>query len=469
MSSENRLDIVIFGATGFTGKRTIPQLTKLLKSDNLSLTWGVAGRSEEKLKSALLEMQQKTGEDYSKIPVIIADIDDKESIEKMTAAARMIINTVGPYRFYGERVVEACVKSGTHHVDVSGEPQYMENMELKYHKAAKEKGIYLVSACGFDSIPADMGVIFMQKNFEGNLLKYHKAAKEKGIYLVSACGFDSIPADMGVIFMQKNFEGTLNSVESYMYTTIKGGPYPGATIHYTTYESAVHGIANWGELREIRRKLYPEKLPTFEPKLHPKRSFFKNKFLERWCTIFPGTDRSVCLRTQRYMYEKHRQRPVQVHCYTAYANFFHLMVTLFFGAIFLLMSKLSFTRKLLLAYPRIFTCGMISHEGPTEEKQEHTLFNFVLVGQGWSETQLEPTDQFPTPPEKIALAKVSGNNPGYGATCIMLAVSALMILTEKDKLPPGGGCYPPGAAFANTSMIEKLNKHGVKFEMNPEL
>ncbi|GJQ68961.1 hypothetical protein Trydic_g6146 [Trypoxylus dichotomus] len=429
MSNENRLDIIIFGATGFTGKRTIPQLTTLIKSENLSLTWGVAGRSEQKLKNALLEMQQQTGEDYTKIPLIIADIDNKESIEKMTAAARIIINAVGPYRFYGERVVDACVKSGTHHVDVSGEPQYMETIQLKYHKAAAEKGIYLVSACGFDSIPADMGVVFLQKNFQG----------------------------------------TLNSVESYLYSTIEGGPYPGAILHYTTYESAVHGIANWGELREIRKNLYPEKLPTFEPKLLPKRGFFKNKFLNKWCTIFPGGDRSVCLRTQRYMFEKHRQRPIQVHCYTAYENFFYLLVTLFFGAIFLVMSKLSFTRKLLLAYPRIFTCGMASHEGPTEEKQEHTLFSFVLVGEGWSETQAEPTDQFATPPEKIALAKVSGRNPGYGATCVMLATAALMILTEKDKMPVGGGCYPPGAAFANTSMIEKLNKHGLKFEMNPEL
>ncbi|KRT79283.1 hypothetical protein AMK59_6692, partial [Oryctes borbonicus] len=131
MSSENRLDIIIFGATGFTGKRTTPQLVKLIKSDNLSLTWGIAGRSKQKLKTVLLELQQKTGEDYSKIPVIVADIDDEESIEKMTAAARIIINIVGPYRFYGEKVVEACLKSGTHHVDISAEQQYIENMELK--------------------------------------------------------------------------------------------------------------------------------------------------------------------------------------------------------------------------------------------------------------------------------------------------------------------------------------------------
>lgn len=79
---------------------------------------------------------------------------------------------------------------------------------------------------------------------------------------------------------------------------------------------------------------------------------------------------------------------------------------------------------------------MATHEGPTEEKQENTFFHFLLVGEGWPETQLEPTDEFSTPPEKRLLAKVSGRNPGYGATCLMLAMSAVMILTEGHKLPP---------------------------------
>lgn len=79
----------------------------------------------------------------------------------------MIINCCGPYRFFGETVVKACVDTSTHHVDVSGEPQYMELMQLKYNDIAKEKGIYIVSACGFDSIPTDLGITFLQNNFKG--------------------------------------------------------------------------------------------------------------------------------------------------------------------------------------------------------------------------------------------------------------------------------------------------------------
>lgn len=182
-----------------------------------------------------------------------ADIDDMESLERMTASAKIIINAVGPYRFYGERVIQACIKSGTHHVDVSGEPQFMETMQLKYHDVAKEKGIYIISACGFDSIPADLGAVFLQKNFEGNFDIYS--------LLIILCIYK--------IFFFFDV-GTVNTIESYMYTTEEGGPYPGATLHYGTYESAVYGLAHWNELKAIRSKLYPEKLPLMEPKLKTK-------------------------------------------------------------------------------------------------------------------------------------------------------------------------------------------------------
>lgn len=166
----------------------------------------------------------------------------------MTASARIIINIVGPYIFYGERVVTACLKSGTHHVDVSGEPQYMEFIQLKYHEAAKNRGIYLVSACGFDSIPVDLGVVFLQKNFYGRIF-YISHFK---IYF---------------IIYAFQYIGTLNSVATYMYMTEDGGPYPGATTDFTTYESAIHALAHYKQLRDIRSKLFQEKLPTVEHKL----------------------------------------------------------------------------------------------------------------------------------------------------------------------------------------------------------
>lgn len=97
-------------------------------------------------------------------------------------------------------------------------------------------------------------------------LKYNKAAQEAGIYIISACGFDSIPCDLGILYTQKNFKGEINTIESYlkMRNTSNVG---GASLHYGTWESAIYGLAHYNDLREIRSKLFSEKLPKVEYKL----------------------------------------------------------------------------------------------------------------------------------------------------------------------------------------------------------
>lgn len=85
----------------------------------------------------------------------------------MTSKAEVIINATGPYRFCGEAIVQACLSTSTHYVDVCGEPEFMENMQLKYHEEAMRKKIYLISSCGIDSVPSDLGAIFLMKNFNG--------------------------------------------------------------------------------------------------------------------------------------------------------------------------------------------------------------------------------------------------------------------------------------------------------------
>lgn len=100
-------------------------------------------------------------------------------------------------------------------------------------------------------------------------LEYDKAAREAKIYIVSACGFDCIPSDMGIIFTQKQFSGEINSIETYL-TTWQPKNYGGTSFNYATWESAVYGLAHANELRELRSKLYRKKFPALEPKLLPK-------------------------------------------------------------------------------------------------------------------------------------------------------------------------------------------------------
>lgn len=95
----------------------------------------------------------------------------------------------------------------------------------------------------------------------------------------------------------------------------------------------------------------------------------------------------------------------------------------------------------------------------------NSLFSIVFYGEGWKESLPNADDQYTTPVDKAVVARVKGRNPGYGITCFALVLSALTILTEKNKLPAEGGVYPPGAAFAKTTLIKQLNEAGLTFEI----
>lgn len=423
MSADRPLDVIIFGATGFTGKYTIYEGIKLLEG----LKWGVAGRNKEKLAQVLKEIGQKADKDLSETPMVIADVKEQDSLKKMAEQCRIVVNCCGPYRFFGEPVVKACIESGTHHVDVSGEPQYMERMQLLYHEKAQEKGVYVVSACGFDSIPADLGTVFLEKEFDG----------------------------------------TVNSVETFLETkSLKSDG--GAVIHYGTWESAIYGLAHAHELRGIRNKLFQSRLPNFQPRLKDRPLLHRSKFVNnRWCLPFPGSDRSVVMRSQRFFYDNDKKRPVQMKAYVSFTTLFEVLAVIVIGAVFGIMTRFKLGRQLLLKYPRLFSGGFISHEGPSEQTMQNTTFSIYFKGQGWDrdQDQLEPSDQFKVSPNKKLNVKVSGTNPGYGATCVALLLSATTILKQSDKMPSTGGVFPPGAAYYKTNLIEELCKNGFKFEV----
>lgn len=421
--SSDRLDVIIFGASGYTGKYTVYEGVKVLKG----LKWGVAGRSKEKLEEVLKEMGKKAKQDLSETPIIIADIKDEKSLLEMAKKAKVIVNCCGPYRHFGEQVVKACIEAGTHHVDVSGEPQYMESMQLKYNEQAREKGVYIVSACGFDSIPADMGLVFLQEKFNG----------------------------------------TLNSVETYLRSYMLNKYKPtGAALNYGTWESAVYGLAHENELRGIRSKLFPTRTPQLTPQLKERPVIHKSPVAgNRWCLPFLGSDRSVVMRSQRHFFDKDKKRPVQMRAYIAFDSIFHVLAVILVAAIFGIMSKFSLGRKLLLTYPKVFSFGFASREGPKEETNENANFEMTFYGEGWKEVKSDPTEPFDLPVDKKMTARVVANNPGYGATCIAVLTAATTILKESDKMPETGGVFPPAAAFKNTSLIDELQKYGFTFEV----
>jgi short subunit dehydrogenase-like uncharacterized protein len=155
--SSAKFDIIVYGATGFTGQLVAEYLTQHYKSDN-TLKWAMAGRSLGKLKS----VRDVVGAPGN-TPLIVADASDAASLKAMAERTMSVITTVGPYQLYGEELLAACVATGTDYFDLCGEPIWMRQMIDKYEAAAKESGARIVFSCGFDSVPFELGAFFVQE------------------------------------------------------------------------------------------------------------------------------------------------------------------------------------------------------------------------------------------------------------------------------------------------------------------
>jgi short subunit dehydrogenase-like uncharacterized protein len=151
--ADRRLDIALFGATGFTGALTAEYLAAHAPE---GMRWALAGRNRSKLEA----VRDRLGHESSQLELLQADIGDAESLRAVAEAAKVVITTVGPYINYGEPVVAACARAGTGYVDLTGEPEFVDRMWLGYHEQAQSTGARIVHSCGFDSIPYDLGTLF---------------------------------------------------------------------------------------------------------------------------------------------------------------------------------------------------------------------------------------------------------------------------------------------------------------------
>jgi short subunit dehydrogenase-like uncharacterized protein len=151
--AERQYDVVVLGATGFTGELTAEYLAQNASD---STRWALAGRNRGKLE----EVRRRLGEGQAELPLVPADVTDPDSLRALADSTKVLISTVGPYINYGEPVVAACAAAGTDYVDLTGEPEFVDLMWLRYHEQAESTGARLVHSCGFDSIPYDLGALF---------------------------------------------------------------------------------------------------------------------------------------------------------------------------------------------------------------------------------------------------------------------------------------------------------------------
>lgn len=151
------LDIVVYGATGFTGRLVAEYLAHHYRGRQDAPKWAMAGRSLDKLA----EVRDLIGAD-AETPLIVADASDPASLDTMAASTKVVLTTVGPYQLYGNELVAACVRAGTAYADLCGEPGWMREMIDAHQDAARASGARITFSCGFDSIPLDLGVLFLQ-------------------------------------------------------------------------------------------------------------------------------------------------------------------------------------------------------------------------------------------------------------------------------------------------------------------
>jgi len=152
MTMSREFDLIIFGASGFTGQIAV----KYLDENYPTLNWAISGRNLEKL--------EKISENTKKKPkVFVADNENQESLSEIVKKANVIASLAGPFNKYSNNLVQECFNHGTHYVDITGENLWVRDLIDKYHSKAEEKGVFIIPSCGYDSIPSDMGAYFCHK------------------------------------------------------------------------------------------------------------------------------------------------------------------------------------------------------------------------------------------------------------------------------------------------------------------
>jgi short subunit dehydrogenase-like uncharacterized protein len=316
-------DLVLFGATGFTGKLTASYLAE---HGPPGLRVALAGRNAEKLDA----VRKETG---GKFEVRVADVSDAGALARLAAETKVVLTTVGPFERHGEPVVKACIEGGAHYADITGEPQFVDRMIVRYDAEAKAKKLRIVSCCGFDSIPHDLGVHYT------------------------------------VGLLPKNVPITIDG-----FVRAKGGVSGG------TYQSALHAMAHSGELRaarDARKKseapLVGRKVGSARPKLH-----FDDR-IKAWAVPLPTIDPDVIARSARALDEYGPE--------FRYAHYLSVKKTTTMaglvggvGALFAL-AQLPPTRKLLEGLRS-------SGEGPDEETRKNGKFEVRFFAEGGG-TKLE--------------------------------------------------------------------------------
>ncbi len=400
--NDREFDIVLLGASGFTGRLVAEYL---LATYDESLRWAMAGRNQGKLEAVAEELGAA-----GQIPILVADTNDQSALDELAGKTRVICTTVGPYALYGSGVVEACVKSGTHYCDLTGEVQWMRRMIDTWQSDAEASGARIVHTCGFDSIPSDLGVLFLQNAMK----KAHGVAAQQVKYRAAgfAGGFSG-----GTIYSMINMMEEMQKDPSLR--KVMGDPYA----------------------------LNPAGSHKGDDKPDQLGAIYDEDF-DRWTLPFvmAAINTRVVRRSNALMGNAYGEDFRYDEATLAGESQGALSSKLAAGAMtggtaVLAIPPLRAVAKLFLPKPG---------EGPDQEAREKGYFDILLHGK-------HPTDS-----NKDMRAQVTGDrDPGYGSTSKMLAESAVCL--AYDDLDVGGGFWTPASAMGQTLIDRLVESAGLTF------
>ncbi|KAL9391737.1 hypothetical protein Peur_015657 [Populus x canadensis] len=433
-------DLIILGASGFTGKYVVKEALKFLNVPSSPLkSLALAGRNPTKLAQTL---KWASHPDHPPpIPILTADTTNPASLHHLCSQSKLILNCVGPFRLLGEPVVAACAETGCDYLDICGEPEFMERMEVKYHEKAMETGSLVVSACGFDSVPAELGWMFNSRHWVG-------------------------PA-------------APNQIEAYLSLESEKR----IVGNFGTYESAVLGVANVEQLVELRRSRPKRARPAIPGPFPTKGPMIDHqKEIGLWAVKLPSADSVVVRRTLSTLTENPRGLPglnespeqiekrdafwstvkpahfgVKLGSKTLLGVFRFIAVGMFIG----LLGRNAIGRWLLLKFPSFFSLGWFRKKGPSDDEVRSASFKMWFVGRGFSDMNVS---QDKKKPDTEITTRVVGPEIGYLTTPIILVQCALILLSHRDNLPKGG-VFPPGIVFGPTDLQEQLEQNGISFDL----
>ena len=401
------LDLIVFGATSFVGKIICRYLANERIEPNFS--WAMAARSEEKLES----LRATLGSGAEHIPIIVAESFDKAALAALCDRTAVVLSTVGPYALYGEALVEACVAAGTDYCDLTGESQWMKRMISRYSDQARLSGARIVHACGFDSLPSDLGVKFLQQQAQARF-------------------------------------GEPCSTVKMRVKAMKGGA-SGGTIAsgVNAFKEAASDPAVRKEMKDWY-SLCPEAHRNTAKQRHVNMEYDED--FKSWVGpfIMASVNTRVVLRTNALLNEQYgRQFYYDEGSLTGTGDAGRkaakrvALGTKLFGAVLMLTPLQWLALKFFLPKPG---------EGPSPDEQRAGFFDLRFFGRTESGEEVR--------------VKVTGDrDPGYGSTAKMIAQAAISLRRDVDKSQLEGGFWTPGSAFGEALLLRLQTSAGLTFEV----